>query len=91
MTQKKPELKDLVDFPTLFTFRALAAPREGLLEACQRAAELTLGRGINEINERPSKNARWVSVRISIEVVSAEEIRSTYAAIHAVDGVKMML
>jgi putative lipoic acid-binding regulatory protein len=91
VTQQYPELEDLVDFPTLFTFRALAAPREGLLQACQQAAEATLGRGIDEINERPSKNARWVSVRISIQVISAEEIRSTYAAIHAVDGVKMML
>ena len=91
MTQKTPELEDLVDFPTLFTFRALAAPREGMLADCQNAAEAELGRAIEEINERPSKNGKWVSVRVSVQVENAEEIRGTYAALRAVDGVKMML
>jgi len=84
-------LDQLIEFPTSFTFRAVAATLPGLPQACAAAVEQALGRPVAEVTEQPSSKGKWTSVRITIEVQNADEVLSGYTALKAVDGVKMTL
>ena len=91
MTTKQPELEELVDFPTTFTFRLVADSHPEMERRCAAAVTNTLDRPILGTNTKPSKNGKFTSVRIMATVVDADEIRACYAALHGLDGVKMML
>ena len=84
-------LDQLIEFPTSFTFRAVAATLPGLPQACAAAVEQALGRPVEELTEQPSSKGKWTSVRVTIEVQNADEVLSGYSALKAVDGVKMTL
>lgn len=82
---------DLVDFPATFTFRVIADAAPDLAETCQRLVETSLSRPVILVEEKPSKNGRFRSVRVSATVVDGEEIRSTYRALGSVEGLKLLL
>lgn len=86
-----PKLEDLVEFPTTFTFRVVAADAPGLTARCRELVEETLGRPVVHTEEKASKNGNFRSVRISAVVVEAQEIRSAYQALGSVEGLKLLL
>lgn len=91
MSQKTPELEELVEFPATFTFRVVAADADGLADRCAAHVRDAIGREITELNEQPSKKGNYRSVRVVAMVESADEIRAAYAALKAEPGVKMLL
>lgn len=91
MSQKTPELEELVDFPSRFTFRVVAASAEGLAERCAGHVRLAIGREISEVIERPSAKGSYRAVRVVAVVESADEIRAAYAALGTEPGIKLLL
>ena len=91
MSDPQNNLDELIEFPTSFTFRAVAATLPGLPQACATAVEQALGRPVEGITEQPSSQGKWTSVRITTRVENADEVLAGYSALKAVDGVKMTL
>jgi putative lipoic acid-binding regulatory protein len=91
MSEEKPTLEELIDFPATFTFRAVVDTSPDIMALCEQAVSKALGRKVIQTESNPSKNGRFCSVRITATVTSADEVRSAYAAIHALDGIKMLL
>ncbi len=87
MSQDNPQLEDLVDFPTSWTFRAVGATTPALEAQCRAAVEKGLGREVLEVQCQPSSQGRWTSVRLRVVVESANEVRTVYAALKGVEGV----
>ena len=91
MDDQKHNLDQLIEFPTSFTFRAVAVTLPGLPQACGTAVEHALGRPVDDITEQPSSQGKWTSARVTVEVHNADEVLAGYTALKAVDGVKMTL
>ena len=87
----KPRLEDLVDFPSVFTFRIVARSSESLRMTCRDLVEGTLGREARDVQEQPSKNGSFTSVRVAATVETADEIRSVYQALQQVEGLQLLL
>lgn len=86
-----PPLEDLVEFPSTFTFRVVATSSDGLADRAAALVSDAVGRSHDTVEEQPSKNGNYRSVRVAVLVESAEEIRAAYAALKTIPGVKMLL
>ena len=74
-------------FPGPFQFRIVIHPgREADVIAALQSA---LGRdgAISEVTQRESRNGRFLSVRPTLHLDSAEEVLAVYAALKLVEGV----
>ena len=68
-----PPLDELMEFPSSYTFRAVAATLPGLPQACATAVENALGRAPDKVSAQPSSKGKWTSVRVTAQVHSADE------------------
>lgn len=86
------KLEDLLEFPAVFTFRVMAQASPSLRGVCQSAVEQALGHPAQQVTEHPSASGRFSSVRVTTVVISADEIRTAYAALKkSVPNLKMLL
>ena len=86
-----PALEELVDFPTVFTFRVVALATESLKEEVKGLVESSLDRPIMNMGEQESSGGKFTAVRVTATVIDADEIRRTYAALQGVSNLKMLL
>jgi len=84
-------LARLMQFPAAFTFQVIAAASPDLADRCATAACAALGRPVAGVEERPSSRGRWIALHIATTVHSAEEVVAVYAALAALDGVRLLL
>jgi putative lipoic acid-binding regulatory protein len=91
VTDPRARFEDLVEFPSVFAFRAVGAAEADYADRCVRRVEDLLARPVQGTEVRPSSKGRWLSVRIAVQVESADEIRSVYTALHEVTGTRMVL
>lgn len=84
-------LDALMDFPAPFVFRVVARSAEGLQARCTAIVEAVLQRPAEHVDVATSGQGRWTSVRVHATVRSAEEVVETYAALRAVEGLKLLL
>ena len=87
----KPPLEELLDYPALFTFRVVASVRDDLEDEVRGIVLRILDRPVTKVSRRPSSKGAFLSVRVSVMVTCAAEIRSVYAALHEIEGLKMLL
>ncbi len=87
MADDVPQLEDLVEFPTPWTFRAVGATTPALSSQCRQAVEASTGRAVVDLDSKPSSKGRWTAVRVKVVVQSADEVRAAYAALRGVEGV----
>ncbi len=86
-----PPLEDLVDFPTAFTFRVVAKASAELEGQVREIVEHSLQRPLLQIGAQESSGGKFLSVRATVTVVNADEIRVTYEALQSVEHLKMLL
>ena len=91
MSENEIPLDELLEFPCSFTFRVVAATASGLEERCTSLVEAQLGRALDEVGSRLSKEGNWCSVRLQATVRCGEEITGSYQALRDVPGLKMLL
>lgn len=88
---QRPDLEKLLTFPHLFIFRAIGTTEDSLVDRCRAAVEESIGRPSASTESAPSSAGRYTSVRVGAVVLNAEEIHATFRALHAVEGVRMVL
>ena len=92
MSTQEPKLEELLEYPANFTFRVVADHHDGLHTLCVQTVEEFLGRPCIQSELKPSKKGTFSSVRITTVVLTADEIRGTYALIkERVSGIRMLL
>lgn len=86
-----PSIDELIDFPTVFVFRAMGDADDGFPDRCVAAVHEALGRAPEGVETRASRQARFLAVRVGAVVISTDEIYAVYAALRAVEGVRLVL
>lgn len=84
-------LEMLIDFPSLFVFRVVAGWSEELPQRCRVLVEEALGREIEALEHVLSGGGRYGSVRVSVQVTSADDVTVVYAALRQVPQLRMLL
>jgi putative lipoic acid-binding regulatory protein len=91
LTQQPSALDDLVAFPALMVFRAVGPDGDVFPALCLAAVEQALGRSPTSHELMRSKQGRWMSVRVAATVTCADDVRAVFAALQAIDGVRVVL
>jgi putative lipoic acid-binding regulatory protein len=86
-----PSIDDLVDFPSVFTFRVVARATDTLKGQVKEIVEKCLSRPAMNVGTQASSSAKFASIRVTVTVIDADEIRDTYAALREVPDLKMLL
>jgi len=86
-----PSIDDLVDFPSVFTFRVVAGATDSLAGNVQSIVENSLERPAMNVGEQASSGGKFSSVRVTATVLDANEIQRTYEALQKVPNLKMLL
>ena len=72
-------------FPGPFRFRTVV--RTGETAGVLSAIAATAGREVGPITEKPSRKGTYVSLRVEVEVESAQQVLDIYAVLQAMDEV----
>ena len=91
MATETPPLSELIDFPSPFTFRAVASARLTLAEECRSLVEGTIGRKADQVQVQASSKGAFTSVRVTIVVHTPDEVSGAYGALKSLDGLKLLL
>ncbi|MFT5686031.1 MAG: putative lipoic acid-binding regulatory protein [Myxococcota bacterium] len=83
--------EELLTFPCLFVFRVIAHTGEETRLACEETLRTVLSRPAEGVEVKPSTKGNYQVIRLGVTVISADEIRSLYDALNAVEGVRMVL
>jgi putative lipoic acid-binding regulatory protein len=91
MSDTRPSLDDLLEFPTRFVFRAMGESRDAFERDCDRAVRDALARPPESVTSSPSRKGNYTAVRVAAVVVDKDEILAVYAALRAVQGIRLVL
>jgi len=88
---KTPPLEELLEFPTRFTFRVVADHQDSLEADVRGRVESVLGRPAVAVSSVGSSQGAFTSIRVTVVATTADEIRSVYAELQGVAGIRMLL
>lgn len=91
MANPPPKLEDLMDFPSVFTFRVMGEATDTLPDRCSAALTGALERPPEHVELRESSAGRYLAVRLGARVDTPDQIYAVYAALRAVEGVRLVL
>nr|WP_086941201.1 DUF493 family protein YbeD [Thaumasiovibrio occultus] len=90
MQPEQPKLRDLLEFPCSFTYKAVGAPHPELpdlvVEVIQRHAP---GDYLPRVKASPKGN--YHSVSVTIKAISIEQVETLYKELAEIEHVKMVL
>jgi uncharacterized protein len=78
------EEKPLIEYPTVYTFKVMGRQEADFVEYVRGLFRRLMGTDISpdSIREQPSSRGRYVSVSVSVYLLSEEHRRSIYARLH---------
>lgn len=78
------EKKPVIEYPTLYTFKVMGVQDPGFVEYVRTLFKRLMGTEISpdSIREQPSSKGKYVSVSVSVYLLSEEHRRSIYAQLH---------
>ncbi|MBX5483132.1 MAG: DUF493 domain-containing protein [Myxococcaceae bacterium] len=81
MTEEK---KALIEYPTVYTFKVMGRQEHGFAEFVRQLFKRFTGAEVSRdsIHEQPSKRGTYVSVSVSVYLLSEEQRRSIYSQLH---------
>ncbi len=85
-----PGFEELMDFPAEVRLRAVGDQSEALSARCAAAVIGVRPDGLVAMDEKPSSKGKYLSVRLTVVAASADQLRTYYAALHAVDDVRIV-
>jgi putative lipoic acid-binding regulatory protein len=88
---KQARFEDLLEFPTDFTFRVVAASLPQMAATAIGTVERLTGSPGKLLSTQPSRNGKWTVYRIETTVASADQIRTAYQVLSDIPGVRMVL
>ncbi len=79
MTPQVPD-KPLIEYPTVYTFKVLGKQEHGFREYVRQLFKRMMGTDVplDSISERPSRLGRYLSVSVSVYLLSEEQRRGIY-------------
>ena len=89
--EERARFEDLLEFPTAFTFRVVAAAIPRVARDATASLERMTGASAKVVSTQPSRTGKWSVYRIETTVASASQIRSAYDMLAKIDGVRMVL
>ena len=84
------ENKDLWKFPCNFAFKAMTLALDGIENNIISAIQQQVP-GDYTATLKPSRGGKYLSVTVKIYLTDKQQLDNIYKAVHAVEGVKMML
>jgi putative lipoic acid-binding regulatory protein len=81
MASDKPPL---IEYPTPYTFKVMGKQEHGFKEYVRQLFHRALGQEISQdsMSELPSKGARYLSVSVTVVLISEEQRARVYEALH---------
>jgi len=78
------EKKPVIEYPTVYTFKVMGVQEEGFVEYVRTLFKRLMGTEISQdsIREQPSSKGKYVSVSVSVYLLSEEHRRAIYAQLH---------
>ncbi len=78
------EKKPLIEYPTVYTFKVMGKQEPGFAEFVRGLFKRILGQEISpdSVSELPSSKGKYLSVSVSVYLLSEEQRRSVYAQLH---------
>lgn len=83
------EKKPLIEYPAVYTFKVMGKQEPGFLEHVRDLFRRLMGSEISpdSISEQPSSKGKYVSLSVSVYLLSEEHRRSIYSELHKDDRV----
>ena len=78
------EKKPLIEYPAVYTFKVMGVQEHGFVEYVRTLFKRLMGTEISpdSLREQPSSKGKYVSVSISVYLLSEEHRRAIYAQLH---------
>lgn len=78
------EKKPVIEYPTVYTFKVMGVQDDGFVEYVRTLFKRLMGSEISQdsIHEQPSSKGKYVSVSVSVYLLSEEHRRAIYAQLH---------
>ncbi len=78
------EKKPLIEYPTVYVFKVMGKQEHGFREYVRALFRRLMGSEISpdSISEQPSSRGKYLSVSVSVFLLSEEQRRSIYAQLH---------
>lgn len=78
------EKKPLIEYPTVYTFKVMGRQEEGFAEYVRALFKRILAQEISpdSVREQPSSKGTYVSVSVSVYLISEEQRRAAYEQLH---------
>lgn len=85
MAEQTPEEKKaLIEYPTVYTFKVMGRQEHGFAEHVRQLFRRLLGHEVSQdsIREQPSSRGKYVSLSVSVYLLSEEQRVSIYTELH---------
>jgi uncharacterized protein len=81
---KEEEKKPLIEYPSIYTFKVMGLQEHGFPEYVRQLFKRLMGTEISpdSIREQPSSRGKYISVSVSVYLLSEEHRRAIYAQLH---------
>jgi uncharacterized protein len=76
--------KPLIEYPTVYTFKVMGLQEHGFKEYVRTLFRRLMGSEVSpdSISEQPSSRGKYLSVSVSVYLLSEEQRRSIYTQLH---------
>jgi putative lipoic acid-binding regulatory protein len=76
--------KPLIEYPTVYTFKVMGLQEHGFGEYVRQLFKRVMGTEVSpdSISLQPSSKGKYVSVTVSVYLLSEEQRRSIYTQLH---------
>lgn len=81
-TPEAPAVK--IDYPTVYAFKVMGKQEHGFREYVRALFKRVLGTevSLDSISEQPSRQGRYISLTVSIYLLSEEQRQAVYMSLH---------
>lgn len=78
------EKKPLIEYPAVYTFKVMGLKEDNFAEYVRTLFKRLMGTEVSpdSLREQPSSKGKYVSVSVSVYLLSEEHRRSIYAQLH---------
>jgi uncharacterized protein len=84
MTGREEEKKPLIEYPTIYSFKVMGKQERGFREYVRQLFKRMMGTevSLDSISEQPSSRGKYLSVTVTVFLLSEEQRRAIYSQLH---------
>ncbi|EAS62400.1 DUF493 family protein YbeD [Photobacterium angustum] len=88
--QEQPKLKDLLEFPCIFTFKVMGENKPELSDRVVEVIQSVIP-GDYTPTTKPSSKGTYTAVSVAVNATNVEQIETLYKELGAIDIVRVVL